>query len=76
MLTCYVIAHTLWIAVVNDTPATINVDNITSIHPLLTYEETYTVIDSGFRNTVSVPLPYPDFIVQFNACLTEAQYQE
>ncbi len=76
MLTCYVIAHTLWIAVANDTPATINVDNITSIHPLFSYEETYTEIDSGYRSTVSVPLPYHDFILQFNRCLEEAEYQE
>jgi hypothetical protein len=76
MLSCYVIAHTLWIAVVNDTPATINVDNITSIHPLFSYEETYTEIDSGYRSTVSVPMPYSDFILQFNRCLEEAEYQE
>lgn len=76
MLNCYVIAQTLWIAIVNDTPATINVDNITSIHPLFSYEETYTEIDSGYRSTVTVPTPYSEFITQFNACLTEAQYQE
>ena len=76
MLSCYVIAHTLWVAIAGESPAIINVDNITSIHPAFAYEQSHTTIDSGYRSTVTVPTPYPDFIVQFNACLTEAQYQE
>ena len=76
MLSCYVIAQTLWVAIAGESPATINVDNIHSITPAFAYEESYTTIDSGYRSTVVVPLPYSDFIVQFNACLTEAQYQE
>ncbi len=76
MLSCYVVAHTLWIAIAGESPAIINVDNINSIHPYPGYENGYTIIDSGYTSNNTVPIPYTDFIVQFNACLTEAQYQE
>ena len=76
MLSCYVIAHTLWVAVAGDAPVTINVDTINAIRPYPGYADSFTLIDSGYRSAVSIPIAYPDFMIQFNACLTEAQYQE
>jgi len=76
MLNCYVIAHTLWVAVAGESPLVINVDNINAIRPYPGYEDSYTIIDAGYASKNTVPIPYPDFMIQFNACLTEAQYQE
>jgi hypothetical protein len=76
MLSCYVVAQTLWVSIAGESPAIINVDNIHSITPTFAYEQSHTTIESGYRSTVAVPISYSDFITQFNTCLTEAQYQE
>lgn len=76
MLSCYVLANTVWIAIAAEYPATINVNSINSIRPLYGYEDSYTVIDSGYRSTRQIPTDYDSFMIQFNDCLKQVENQK
>lgn len=76
MLSCYILANTIWVAIAADIPATVNVDSIVSIRAMYGYEDSYTIIYSGYRNVEQVPLAYPAFMIEFNDCLKQAENKQ